>query len=181
MPCQRFDVCWDPKQPTPKPLEHKGSREPFKAIHRCFRATANVARGSEVIELPGLVHSKFPRAHSPAHSPLRQLYHRCVDRGRGANGARTWKILWGNEMENLEVNRWVFLFCDWLSSFQSFFSRVSLVGWLDLYRGWTQNLKLDSPVERVERVDSCPQYELYQGKHTSLGCLEAFWLHGLQE
>ena len=60
----------------------KGAVSLLKQILVVSGSYANVARGSEVIELRGLVHSKFPRAHA-AHSPLRQLYHRC-----GRDGVR---------------------------------------------------------------------------------------------
>lgn len=50
-------------------------------------------------------------------------------RGRGANGARTWKIPWGNEMGNLEVNRWVFLFL-WLVFFISILFFKGRLGWV---------------------------------------------------
>ena len=50
------------------------------------------------------------------------------------------KSHWGKmRWEILNVNRWVFpLFVIGFLHFNPFFSSVSLVGWLDLYRGWTK-------------------------------------------
>ena len=64
--------------------------------------------------------------------------------------------------------RWTvefFLFCDWLSSFQSFFSQGQL-GWVVGFIPWGLKRTWFSSWKSWKVKKDVPQYELYQGKHT---------------
>lgn len=121
MPCQRFDVCWDPKQPTPKPLEHKGI----------------IDVSGRPPTLPGEAKSSSFLA-SCIRSFRVRILRRILRSASSTTGADVTGsgCEWGKDLED-PMGKWdeplSFPFL-WLVIFISIlFSCVSLVGWLDLY------------------------------------------------
>ena len=153
MPCQRFDVCWDPKQPTAKPLEHKGSSEPFKQ---------SLDVSGRPPTLPGEAKSSSFLA-SCIRSFRVRILRRILRSASSTTGADVTGsgCEWGKDLED-PMGKWdgkswgeplsfPFFVIGFLHFNPFFQGSAWLGGWI--YMIYTrEDSELDSPAERVERL-----------------------------